>query len=229
MSFGSRRFLGGSGRFSPPTLLEFVGAGANTTTQVIISNDVNGNTVLGNGTFNTNTHLRTNLGTGGFANAPMLVELNPGRVYTIKILKQTTGTIVPRVETNVAATTATLNLRYARLRSLNNPPELYIDTRESRLLGATDIGDDEPEYLGANDGSGNPTPAPARFTFEDAGWNSDNELIVATGMNVPTTDSDLGWTGTNHTAFGLVVNHSVAQSSSGGSARMIVSLSEGYF
>jgi len=228
MSFGSRRFLGGSGRFSPPTLLEFIGAGGNTTGQVIISNDDNGNTVLGNGTFNSATHLRTNVGTG-MANRPMLVELSPGRVYTIKILKQTTGTIVPRVETNVAATTASLNLRYARMTRLSNPPELYEDTRASRLLGAEDLGDDEPEYFGANDGSGNPTPAPARFTFEDAGWNSANELIVATGMNVPTTDSDLGWSGSNHTAFGLVVNHSVAQSSNGGSARMIVSVSEGYF
>ena len=228
MSFGSRRFLGGSGRFSPPTLLEFIGLGANTTGQVIISNDVNGNTVLGDGTFNSGTHLRTNLGTGGFPNAPMLVELNPGRVYTIKILKQTTGTIVPRVETNVAATTASLNLRYARMTSLSNSPEVYADTRASRLLGAGDIGDDEPEYLGDNDGNGNPTP-PVRFTFEDAGWNSANELIVATGMNVPTTDNNFGWSESNHTAFGLVVNHSVAQASNGGSARMIVSVSEGYF
>ena len=85
MPFGSRRSLtSGTGRIGEPTEIIFKG-GVDRCEQVEISNDSNGNTVLGNGGYNSFNNLRSNIGTGSFSNAPMVVELTPGRQYIIKM------------------------------------------------------------------------------------------------------------------------------------------------
>ena len=89
MSFGTRRFLTAGGRNNPSTIITFSGT-IDKCEQVSIENDDNGNTVLGNGTYSSQNDLRTNTGTGG-VNMPMVVELTPGRVYTIAIIKDHSG------------------------------------------------------------------------------------------------------------------------------------------
>ena len=231
MSFGTRRFLTAGGRNNPSTIITFSGT-IDKCEQVTIENDTNGNTVLGNGTFNSFNDLRTNTGTGG-VNAPMVVELTPGRVYTIAIIKDHSGTgtqRMPNVSTNVATDTANLALRYGNLSSLNNPPPQNLNTAIEREFDNDDIGSGEPALEGPNDGSGNPTP-PAIFLFENAPF-VDDKIIVASGFAVDNTHDDflaLTGGGSRHTAKGLYVRYSVAQSSNGGEGRMRVSVTEGYF
>lgn len=234
MPFGSRRFLsGGSGRVGEPTEIIFKG-GVRACTIAEISNDSNGNTVLGNGSFNSFNNLRTNIGTGSFSNAPMVVELTPGRNYIIKIIRdqsmENDARYVPQVDTNVAATDATLDVFYGNLTSLSNPPEQNANSLLNRQFDQEDISSLEPVLRGPNDGSGNPTP-PARFTFEDAGWIN-NEIVLAEGFSVDNSHDDfLGLVGggSNHTAKGLYCRFNVAQASNGATARVKVTVQEGLF
>lgn len=232
MSFGTRRFLTAGGRNNPSTILTFTGSG-DKCESVTIENDTNGNTVLGNGSYSSTNDLRTNTGTG-LVNGPMVVELTPGRVYTIAIIKDHSGTTsskTPRVLTNVDTDTASLTLRYGNLSSLNNPPFQNINTAFSNGFGADQLGSGEPALEGPNDGSGNPTP-PARFLFENAPF-VDDKIIVASGFAVDNTHDDflpLTGGGSRHTAKGLYVRFSVAQSgTSSAGAHMKVSVTEGYF
>ena len=233
MSFGSRRFLSGSGRTRTATTMTFTGGG-NLNCSTVSINDTDGNTVLGTGTYTSNNNLPTNLGTGGFVNAPMVVQLTPGRVYSIAIIRDhTSGNVnshVPQVQTNVDTDEAILELRYGNLSSLNNPPEQNLNTLLYKKFDDQDLSSEEPVLLGPNDGNGNPTP-PAIFKYNNAGW-IDDKIILAEGFSVDTThDDNLGLTGggSNHTPKGLYVRFNVAQSSNGASARMKVSVTEGYF
>jgi len=231
MSFGTRRFLTAGGRNNPSTIITFTGS-IDKCENVAIENDSNGNTVLGNGAFNSQTHLRTNTGTGN-ANMPMVVELTPGRVYTIAIIKDhsvSNSQKVPQVLTNVDTDTATLELRYGNLSRLNSPPPLNLNTAFSNEFGSDEIGSGEPALEGPNDGSDNPTP-PARFLFDNAPF-VDDKIIVASGFAVDNTHSnflDLSGGGSRHTAKGLYVRFSVTQSGNAATARMKVSVTEGYF
>lgn len=225
MSFGSRRFLTAGGRFTESTIIDFQGTVDKCDTIGI--SDPNGNTLLGTGSFNTSNHQVTNAG-GGNVNAPMVVTLTPGRVYTIAILKDHSGSIdqhTPQVETNVITDTASITLRYGNL-AAGQPPFTDQNTHFTLELDEHEIGSGEPELTGPNDGSGNPTQ-PAFFRFDNAPFVND-KIIVAEGLSVDNTHSEFTST-SNSTRKGLYVKFNVAQSSNGGSGRMRVSVTEGYF
>ncbi len=220
MSFGTRRFLTAGGRNNPSTIITFRGS-IDKCEQVTIENDTNGNTVLGNGSYSSSNDLRTNTGTGG-VNMPMVVELTPGRVYTIAIIKDHSGLTgtqrVPNVSTNVATDTANMALRYGNLSSLNNPPPQNLNTAFEREFDDDDIGSGEPEGT-------------STFLFDDAPF-VDGKIIVSTGFAVDNTHDDfldLSGGGSRHTAKGLYVRYSVAQSGNAATGRMRVSVTEGYF
>lgn len=224
MSFGSRRFLSGSGRTRTATTMTFTGGG-NLNCSTVSINDTDGNTVLGTGTYTSNNNLRTNVGTGGFVNAPMVIELTAGRVYSIAVTRTGSGyDSVPRVrtQTNVNATNATITLRYGRVIRLSNPPELFADIDAQLQLGGfsgQDLSSNEP-YDGGTFSD---------FVFDNAGWSNDR-IIVVEGLSVPTTDADFSsGESSNHTAIGLSVNFNVAQSGFTASAVMAVEVTEGYF
>ncbi len=221
MSFGTRRFLTAGGRNNPSTILTFSGT-IDKCELVTIENDTNGNTVLGNGSYSSSNHLplAKPTGTGG-VNAPMVVELTPGRVYTIAIIKDHSGSDalkMPQVDTNVDTASAILGLRYGNLSSLSNPPFQNTETLIEREFGESDIGSGEPD-------------SNFRFLFEDAVF-TDDKIIVASGFAVDNTHNDalpLTGGGSNHTKKGLYVRFSVAQSGGGATGRMKVSVTEGYF
>ena len=218
MSFGSRRFLSSAGRYSPATQILFTGV-VGDHTQATISNDVNGNTVLGNGSYSSADDLVSSAGTGGFSNAPMNILLTPDRVYTIKIIRDTSegsDRPWPYVKTNVAATTASVDVRYSRITNLSNPPEGFADVGAIHSFGTSDIGSGEPTVDGSV----------RTFLFDDAPW-VDNKINMIQGLFVPTTDNNTSVSiGSNHTPLGINAFFSVAQSSNGGSSKVVVEVSE---
>ncbi len=197
MPFGSRRFL--TGGASIPTRISFSGD-VNNCGRTTITDDFNGNTVLGNGSYSaTNDLVHSAGGPGGFSNAPMVILLTPNRNYTIVILR-TDGK--PNVDTNVAATTANLQINYGRVVGLSNPPYSY-GTGDSPLANTT--------FAGGDIGSGEPD-AGYTFTFDNAPW-VDNKIVMVQGLSVLTThNATSGSIGANHTPYGLSVNWVVAQS-----------------
>ena len=215
MPFGTRRFLTAGGRTSPSTQIIFSLDSTTEATGVTISNDTNGNTVLGNGSFGTSTTgLRTNTGTGTFPNAPMVVELTPGRVYTIAVLQDRSASNpsnhFPRASTSNDS--ADLVLRYGKLSSLANPPEQNTETLFTLTLDEDDMGSAEP--------------VSGVITYENAPF-VDNKIIVQEGFSVPTTHAnflDLTGGGSLHTAKGLYVR---GVGITGG--KFGVSVTEGYF
>lgn len=229
MPFGSRRSLtSGIGRLGGVTEILFKGS-IEECTIAEISNDSNGNTVLGNGSFNSNSHLPSSAGTGGFPNAPMVVELTPGRVYIIKIIRDQsggTGTYVPQILTNVDPSSAPrLDVFYGNVTRLSNPPEQDEGSLLSRIFRQADLGSGEPVLSGPAGGDGNPTP-PAQFTFDNAGWVN-NEIVLAEGFSVPNSHGD-GIGGVESTPKGLYCRFNVQQSSNGATARVKVTVQEGF-
>lgn len=232
MPFGSRRFLSsGSGRVGEATEIIFKGS-VNACTIAEISNDSNGNTQLGNGTFSSQFNLPTNIGTGGFVNAPMVVELTPGRNYVIKIVRDqsmaNTARYVPQVSTNVAGADPTLDVFYGNLSSLSNPPEQNLNSLLNKQFDNEDLSSAEP-ITPIQPGTGQILEY--RFQFDNAGWIN-NEIILAEGFNVPNSHGDglgLSGGGSTHTPKGLYCRFNVAQSSNGASARVLVTVQEGLF
>jgi len=217
MSFGSRRFLTG-GTSSIPTRILFDGSVRSYTTAAI-SDDVNGNTVLGNGSYRSADDLLTNVGTGGFSNCSMNILLTPNRYYNINIIRDTSegsDRPWPYVKTNVAATTASVDVRYSRITNLSNPPEGFADVGAIHSFGTSDIGSGEPTVDGSV----------RTFLFDDAPW-VDNKINMIQGLFVPTTDNNTSVSiGSNHTPLGINAFFSVAQSSNGGSSKVVVEVSE---
>ena len=222
MSFGSRRFLSSAGRYSPATQILFTGV-VGDHTQATISNDVNGNTVLGNGSYSSADDLVSSAGTGGFSNAPMNILLTPDRVYTIKIIRDTSegsDRPWPYVKTNVAATTASLDIRYSRINGLANPPESFPETLAEYEFGTDEIGSGEPTVDGSV----------RTFLFDNAPWVND-KIILVEGLSVISdyNSTDGETYGSTHTPLGLNVDFTVAQSSNAGTPKVLIEVTEGYF
>lgn len=100
MPFGSRRVLAGGRSVNPDiTTLTFdspQGGGSSQPqlfTSVTISGDTAGNTVNGNGTYNVSGTPNLAAGITGGANNPICVPLTEGRTYTLRLSKQSHGTI----------------------------------------------------------------------------------------------------------------------------------------
>ena len=140
MPFGSRKFLGSGGPYRVPTIIRFSRAHGGSSTplnmnSMTISNDDNGNTVLGNGSYLAQNNLRTTVGTGYSSNVPMNCELTAGRVYTIKITECELATTIsggPDID-DFGDDEPTLTLHYGYLTRLANLPELYADDFTLRI------------------------------------------------------------------------------------------------
>lgn len=211
MPFGSRRMLSSAGPTRTATVITTTGTDFCISSS--ISNDVDGNTQLGNGSYSSVNDLRTSTGTGGFSNVPMVIELTPGRVYSLALVKEGSGTSAyPSIrQRNDGVLSASINFHYARMVRLNNPPFIVQDQRAGGSVG--NIASFEPV-----DGV---------FTFENEAWVN-NRLILANGFAVPTTDDDLpvGTIGTVHTSIGLFATFN---NSGLKNARVKFEVKEGYF
>lgn len=207
MPFGSRRIFGASGTQTTPTIIEWGGTDFFKTATV--SNDINGNTVLGNGTYSVAT-LPGDGPTAGFINSPMVIELTPGRVYSFAFTRSGSGTSsVPRVISSVD-TGAVISLHLASIANLSNPPFVVRDQIAGGSLGA--LSSDEPVASGSD----------FLYRFNNEPWVNDRKVTaeaVALGI-----DNSAPSGGTN---IGLFPQFNVNNRGDRGQVR--IELVEGYY
>ncbi len=234
MPFGSRRFFTGKSIIPAVTTISFnrpFGVGSTTPQNMAsasISGDTAGNTLNGNGTYNSSDTLDLGAGTLGNDNKPIVVPLTEQRNYIMRIKRvgtteDGTGSSSPNLGTinstangtGIFSSAPVITIKYGRIRYVDN-----IEQDMTTLLGLTN-------HNTSADATVNPSSGVYTHYVDFSNTVSNPTYTFQTDFNVAEDDNDPVGTGTGgFTAKGIFITHEVQNTGSGAGGQVTIELQQ---